>query len=339
MLTTTYRKYRYFIRAAALTITTLLVISAIYYLVQLKREDYDTRKARIRPAPEVSLADAAGKKHNLKQAIEPGIVVIWTSWCGPCKDELRKLEKADLGDWSYTAINADEKPKDAIDFLKKERIRKPLVLFDPESRLIPADGYPTVYVTYGDSTWAGPLTHTDFDSMIKEIGHTLNRTEYKPYKASKAANERFWQSVYWQWFRYIVLASASLYFALLLIFIWKILPTSRLLIFALLLHFALATSENLDFLRLTDVVHLTGTVGNVISYLYYSPIIWGGLIALGILRYLQRELHKREIDINSTAQILAAGPDIAANQTPKPRVTAKPRRRASAAKVKRRSDR
>jgi|JI10StandDraft_1071094.scaffolds.fasta_scaffold300544_2 thiol-disulfide isomerase/thioredoxin len=334
MLTTAYRKYRYFLQTAALTTTTLLAISAIYYLVQLKREDYDTRKARIRPAPEVSLADAAGKKHKLKQAIEPGIVVIWTSWCGPCKDELRKLEKTDLGDWSYTAINADANSKDAIDFIKKEHIRKPHVLFDPESRLIPIEGYPTVYVTYGDGTWAGPLKHTDFDSMLKEIRHTLNRTEYKPYKASIAANELFWQSVYWPWFRYIVLASASLYFALLLIFIWKVLPTSRLLILALLLHFALATCENLGFLRLTDVVHLSGTVGNIISYLYYSQIIWGGLIALGILQYLQRELRKREINTSSTAQTLAAGPDYAANQE-----RAKPRQRASSAKARTRSGR
>ncbi|MFZ5628782.1 MAG: TlpA family protein disulfide reductase [Spirochaetota bacterium] len=339
MLSTTYRKYRYFIRAAALTITTLIVISAIYYLVQLKREDYDTRKAQIRPAPEVSLADVAGEKHNLKQATEPGIVVIWTSWCGLCKDELRKLEKADLGDWSYTAINADEKSKEATDFIRKERIRKPLVLFDPESRLIPAEGYPTVYVSFGDGTWAGPLTHTDFDSLLKEIRHTLNRTEYKPYKASKAANERFWQSVYWQWFRYIVLASASLYFALLLIFIWKILPTSRLLIFALLLHFALATSENLGFLRLTDVVHLSGAVGNVISYLYYSPIIWGGLIALGILQYLQRELHERELAIESTVPILVTGADRTSNQTPTRLARAKPQKRASPVKAKKRSAR
>ncbi|HNJ66696.1 MAG TPA: TlpA disulfide reductase family protein, partial [Turneriella sp.] len=342
MMMATYRKYRYFVQAAALTMIVLLFISAVYYFVQRQREDYDTRKAKIRPAPEVSLSDAEGKKHNLKQAIEPGIVVIWASWCGPCKEELRKLEKTDLVDWSYTAINADEKRQDALDFLKKERIRKPLVLFDPESQLVPVQGYPTIYATYGDGTWAGPLTHTDFDSLLKEIRHTLNRTEYKPYKASKAANERFWQSAYWQLFRYVSLTSASLYFAALLLLVWRILPTSRILVAGLIAHFVISTTENLGFLRLADIVQLRGTVGNIISLLYYWPFVWGGIIALGILQYMHREIRQREgapdPDQKHEPAVLSVLTEAMSQKTPRYKTT-KSRRRVPAAKVKKRTGR
>jgi len=294
MFVVAYRKYRYFAQAAGLTLAILLAISTIYYIVQLRHEDYDTRKAKTRPAPTAILADVKGKTHNLKYSSGPGIVVIWTSWCGPCKEELRNFETADLDDLSYIAINADENSKVAIDFLKKERIRKPLVLFDPESRQVPATSYPTVYLNHGDGTWAGPLMHTEFKSLLQEIRHTLNRTAYKPYKASKAANEQFWQSVYWQYLRFSIQASPSLFFGVLLLIIWKVLETSRLLISSLLLHFVLATCEGLGFLRLTDFVQLRGTWGDVVSFFYYWPVIWGGLIALGIMRYLHRAVTERE---------------------------------------------
>ena len=90
-------------------------------------------------APDFTLKSRSGE--NLRLAEQRGNIVLvnfWASWCGPCREELPKMEALqksyqDLG-FTVLAINVDDNPAKAESLLSEVEVSFP-VLFDPEGKI------------------------------------------------------------------------------------------------------------------------------------------------------------------------------------------------------------
>jgi thiol-disulfide isomerase/thioredoxin len=113
------------------------------------------------------------------------LIDIWASWCGPCKEEMPFLVKADsafreLG-FSVLAVNIDKDPKNAETFLAglKRRPSFPILL-DGAARIPPLyrlEGMPTTVLI--DRKGVVRFRHTGFkpekkDAFLAEIRELLN---------------------------------------------------------------------------------------------------------------------------------------------------------------------
>jgi thiol-disulfide isomerase/thioredoxin len=125
---------------------------------------------------EIRLSDHAGRVVLLD---------IWASWCGPCKEEMPFLVKADsafrdLG-LSILAVNIDKDPKNAAAFLAglKEKPSFPILL-DGNAKIPPLykpEGMPTTVLI--DRKGVIRFRHTGFktekkDAFLAEIRGLLN---------------------------------------------------------------------------------------------------------------------------------------------------------------------
>ncbi|WP_158971399.1 TlpA disulfide reductase family protein [Paraglaciecola sp. L3A3] len=88
-------------------------------------------------APDFTLKSNQGA--NMRLSEQRGNVVLinfWASWCGPCREELPKMEKIqqDYQDLGFTilAINVDEDSNKADILLDDIKVTYP-ILFDPSS--------------------------------------------------------------------------------------------------------------------------------------------------------------------------------------------------------------
>lgn len=90
-------------------------------------------------APDFTLKSRSGE--NLRLEEQRGNIVLvnfWASWCGPCREELPKMEALqqsyqDLG-FTVLAINVDDNPAKAESLLSEVDVSFP-VLFDSDGKI------------------------------------------------------------------------------------------------------------------------------------------------------------------------------------------------------------
>lgn len=92
---------------------------------------------------------------NMRLSDQRGNVVLvnfWASWCGPCREELPKMEKLqqDYQDLGFTilAVNVDDDPRKANVLLDDIKVSYP-ILFDPTalvSKLYDVSAMPTTVI-------------------------------------------------------------------------------------------------------------------------------------------------------------------------------------------------
>lgn len=110
-------------------------------------------KVSDKQAPDFTLKSDQGS--NMRLSEQRGNVVLvnfWASWCGPCREELPKMEKLqqDYEDLGFTilAVNVDEDSNKANILLDDIKITYP-VLFDPTakvSKLYDVSAMPTTVI-------------------------------------------------------------------------------------------------------------------------------------------------------------------------------------------------
>ncbi len=90
-------------------------------------------------AKDFTLASRSGKNVRLNEQIGQVVLVnFWASWCGPCREEMPKLEELykkykDLG-VTILGINIDENPQLAKKLLKDIQVTFP-ILYDPDAQV------------------------------------------------------------------------------------------------------------------------------------------------------------------------------------------------------------
>ena len=120
-------------------------------------------------APDFTLKSRSGD--NLRLAEQRGNIVLvnfWASWCGPCREELPKMEALqqsyqDLG-FTVLAINVDDNPAKAENLLRDVDVTFP-VLFDPQGKVsqqYDLSAMPTTVIVDRDGN--ARLTHKGYKS-------------------------------------------------------------------------------------------------------------------------------------------------------------------------------
>jgi thiol-disulfide isomerase/thioredoxin len=288
---TTWRQrlfeYRVFLKPFLIILPALMAAGILYYLHIKKAEQYTTANPDFRLVPDVALPDRKGDLRNLNEFNRPGLIVFWASWCGPCAEELRKLETYDLGNWSYLAINAADERKDAVKFLDKEKIKKPIVIFDDEGKIDGIRGYPTVYVSFGDGKWGGPLRSWKIDEVIKEAKSTLAKTDFRPFQESEDSLKKFRQSSYWRFYYSTAYFLGPGYFLILLFMIRRHIRGTKFLRITLLAYLLFYLCGIMDW-QPAFLSSSKNIWAQIIGFIYYSPFFWGGLITLGLWIYLKQ---------------------------------------------------
>ena len=87
-------EYRVFLKPFICILPVLIITGIFYYFHISKEEKYSTAAPDLRPIPAIALPDRTGKLHRLNELKEPGIVVFWASWCGPCRMMAPAFEQA-----------------------------------------------------------------------------------------------------------------------------------------------------------------------------------------------------------------------------------------------------
>ena len=120
-------------------------------------------------APDFTLKSRSGE--NLRLAEQRGNIVLvnfWASWCGPCREELPKMEELqqnyqDLG-FTVLAVNVDDHPSKADVLLDDVKVTFP-VLYDTQghvSQQYDVSAMPTTVIIDRDGN--ARLTHKGYKS-------------------------------------------------------------------------------------------------------------------------------------------------------------------------------
>ncbi len=108
----------------------------------------------------------------------PVVVNIWSSWCGPCRQETDELVDAFAAHGSrvqFLGVDILDQRDDAIGFLREHGVPYPS-LFDADGAIRDSLGFvgepdTLFYATDGDiaSTWTGPLTPAALRANLAKI--------------------------------------------------------------------------------------------------------------------------------------------------------------------------
>ncbi len=124
-------------------------------------------------APDFTLKSRGGS--NVRLAELRGQVVLvnfWASWCGPCREEMPKLEDLhntykDLG-FSLLGINLDQTPELSKKLLKNIKVTFP-VLYDPENKISEAynvEAMPSTFLIDRNGNWR--MLHKGYESGYED---------------------------------------------------------------------------------------------------------------------------------------------------------------------------
>ena len=115
-----------FIKTIFLFVTLMMIVPAYSTEISGRAKDF-------------TLASRSGKNIRLNEQIGQVVLVnFWASWCGPCREEMPKLEQLhqkykDLG-VTILGINIDENPQLAKKLLKDIKVTFP-ILYDPDAQV------------------------------------------------------------------------------------------------------------------------------------------------------------------------------------------------------------
>jgi thiol-disulfide isomerase/thioredoxin len=133
----------------------------------------------------LSLADLKGKKWDLKDLKGKVIFLnFWSTWCGPCKEEMPSMEELyqefKSKDFIFLTISVDYEKKDVVKgFIEKHRYTFP-VLLDPQCvtlDLFQVKGIPTTFLidkkgmmigkATGPRNWKKPEVVSILNSLLE----------------------------------------------------------------------------------------------------------------------------------------------------------------------------
>jgi thiol-disulfide isomerase/thioredoxin len=149
--------------------------------------------SRVNPpvaAPDLTVVDAAGAQHSLKDFTGKVILVnFWATWCPPCRKEMPSLDRlqARLGgpDFAVVPISLDRGGMDKVQsFLKENGIRNLTPYLDPDAKSMALFGFPGLPTSIlidadgkevarliGGAEWDSPPLIAEIVSLI-DAGHT-----------------------------------------------------------------------------------------------------------------------------------------------------------------------
>lgn len=100
------------------------------------------------PAPDLTIVDAAGAQHSLKDFAGRFVLVnFWATWCPPCRKEMPSLDRlqARLGgpDFQVVPVSLDRGGMDRVQsFLKDNGIHNLTAYLDPDAKSMALFGFP-----------------------------------------------------------------------------------------------------------------------------------------------------------------------------------------------------
>jgi thiol-disulfide isomerase/thioredoxin len=108
----------------------------------------------------------------------------WASWCGPCVEELKVIEKlskdSKFKHVVFLAISVDDDEATAKRFMKKHKLQGPIFFFDPGKKLSTAcelEAIPAIFLL--DSNGAVKFTQTGFgtddEAALRKLINSLTR--------------------------------------------------------------------------------------------------------------------------------------------------------------------
>ena len=116
----------------------LLILTTLIFVISMVALQSVTAKSDLvgQQAPDFTLRSNQGDNKKLSEYRGKVVLInFWASWCGPCQQELPKLDELkalhDEYDFELLAINIDEEPKKALRLIKKLGLTFP-ILFDEE---------------------------------------------------------------------------------------------------------------------------------------------------------------------------------------------------------------
>ncbi|HXK25354.1 MAG TPA: TlpA disulfide reductase family protein [Myxococcota bacterium] len=174
------RRFTNPVRTSALA----LVVSATFVLALTPARAFAVDPGQ--PVPSFSARSLDGDTTLALSAYRGKVVYLdfWASWCGPCQTAMPMIEQLSkefpADQFQVIAVNLDEKPEKAKQFLEAHKISYPTVS-DPQGNLPKSFGLKTMPTSYlidraGVVRYVHPgFRASDIDELRKKIREVLNQ--------------------------------------------------------------------------------------------------------------------------------------------------------------------
>lgn len=167
-------------------------------IAQITESFYSAHKWRGRYPPDLKLTTLDGKPFELADAVGHSVVILnfWTTWCGPCRQEMPELRRFLDAHRSqplrFVAVDVSEPENKVRAFLKEQKLELPVAL-DPQgeaARSLGVTAYPTTVVVGANGRIAlyesGAILNAQValqptvEREIKHLagGHGVSRKDY-----------------------------------------------------------------------------------------------------------------------------------------------------------------